>query len=515
MDLSAFARRFPDKIAVVNATSGHRLTYGELDAGSSRFANAMHDLGLRKGDHVAVLLDNHPRYLELVWAAMRSALYVTPMSRFLTRDDVAYMVRDCDAKVVVSSASFSQAVADLAPLIPPDVLCVCLEGEMEGWIPYASLIADQRVEPKFEDWRGDVMYYTSGTTGRPKGVFRPLGDARVSDGHPRLTETMRRYGFDQNAVYLSPAPLYHGAPLGFSLAAQFLGGTVVLMDHFDPEEALEIIERYSVTHSQWVPTMFVRLLKLDEQIRTRFRLSSQRVAIHSAAPCPPEIKRQMIAWWGPILQEYYRATESHGMTEIDSQDWLLHAGSVGRAVLGRLHICSDDGVEVPPGEIGTIYFERESRPFRYYKDDAKTASAVHPRHPGWMTVGDIGYVDGEGYLYLTDRKDFMIISGGVNIYPRMIEDCLMSHPAVADVAVIGVPNADLGEEVKAVVQLVDQTGDTIPVQESLLAFARERLARNLIPRSFDFVAQLPRLPTGKLRKGDLRAAYWPAKDAVK
>jgi len=508
MNLSEFAREHPQKLAVVCATTGRRLTYAELNARSIRLANALHDLGLRKGDHLAVFLDTHVRYLEIVWAAMRSGLYVTPLSRFLTAAEAAYVIDDCEAKVVFSSAAIGPATSGLQPIVGASVVCIALELPVEGWMNYDAFIEDQSDSAKFEAWRGDVMYYTSGTTGRPKGVLRPLGDARVTDGHPRLTATMLRYGFDEDAVFLSTAPLYHGAPLGFSLAAQFLGGTVVIMDRFDAEQSLAAIERFKVTHSQWVPTMFVRLMRLDEASRWRHDLSSHRVAIHSAAPCPKDIKYQMIDWWGPILQEYYRSTEAHGMTEITSAEWLEHPGSVGKAVIGTIRICAEDGAVLPSRAIGTVFFERDSQAFAYFKDEAKTLSALHPVHPHWMTVGDVGYVDEEGYLYLTDRKDFTIISGGVNIYPQMIEDCLLAHPAVADVAVVGAPNTDLGEEARAVVQLTPGAQGGPDMEQELLRFARGRLARNLLPRSFDFVDELPRLPTGKLKKGELRARYW-------
>jgi long-chain acyl-CoA synthetase len=309
-------------------------------------------------------------------------------------------------------------------------------------------------------------------------------------------------------VYLSPAPIYHAAPLGFSIATTALGGTVVMMRHFDPLEALAAIERHRITHSQWVPTMFSRMLKLPEEDRNRFDLSSHKVAIHAAAPCPRPVKEAMFEWWGPIIHEYYGGSELNGLTYVGPQDWLAHPGTVGRAVLGVLHICDDDGNELPPGHPGLVYFEQEKRPFHYHKDEQQTRSSQHPDHPNWTALGDVGYVDEEGFLYLTDRATFMIISGGVNIYPREIEDVLVMHPAVDDVAVIGVPNPDMGEEVKAIVQLVPGREGTPELADELIAFARERLTHYKCPKSVDFDPQLPRLPTGKLYKRVLRDRYW-------
>jgi fatty-acyl-CoA synthase len=383
-----------------------------------------------------------------------------------------------------------------------------VDGVIEGWSSFEAAVAAQPVEAKFENWLGDSMLYSSGTTGRPKGIRRPLQDRRISDPAPATPRTFMNYGFDRDTVYLSPAPMYHSAPLGFSLGVQFAGGTVVMMPRFDAQEALRLIERYRVTHSQWVPTMFVRMLKLPPTERTAFDLSSHRMAIHGAAPCPVEVKRQMIEWWGPIIYEYYGATELIGVTEIDSHEWLEHAGSVGKATLGILHICDDDGNELPAGETGVIYFELPAMPFEYHNDEAKTRSAQHPVHSNWATTGDIGYLDADGYLFLTDRKAFMIISGGVNIYPREIEDAFVMHPKVRDVAVFGVPNEEMGEEVKAVVEPATGALPSPALAAELLEFVAAKLARYMMPRSIDFVDELPRLPTGKLYKKALRDRYW-------
>ena len=349
------------------------------------------------------------------------------------------------------------------------------------------------------------MLYSSGTTGRPKGVRVPLSGQPLGTPTPLLAMMGALYGMDEHTVYLSPAPLYHAAPLRFCMSVLRLGGTCIVMEKFDPRLALELIERHRVTHSQWVPTMFIRMLKLPEEERARFDLSSQRVAIHAAAPCPIPVKEQMIDWWGPILHEYYAGTEGNGFTAITSEEWLAHRGSVGRPLRGAVHIVDDEGRELPPGQEGTVYFSGGAR-FEYHNDPEKTRSAYDER--GWSTLGDVGYLDEEGYLYLTDRKAHMIISGGVNIYPQETENVLVLHPKVADVAVIGVPNEEFGEEVKAVVQLLDPAEAGPELAEELIAWCRERLSAIKCPRSVDFVEELPRHPTGKLYKRLLKDRYW-------
>ncbi|MGY1439055.1 AMP-binding protein [Streptomyces reniochalinae] len=364
------------------------------------------------------------------------------------------------------------------------------------------------------------MLYSSGTTGRPKGVRPPLSGDDITDSpNPLAVLFSELYGFDTDTVYLSPAPLYHAAPLRFCAVVTAAGGTVVLMDAFDAAGTLEAIERYRVTHGQWVPTMFVRMLKLPEAERARYDVSSLRVAIHAAAPCPAEVKRRMMEWWGPVLYEYYAATEGNGLTVITPEEWLRKPGSVGRSgLLGEVRVCADDGTEVEAGTTGTVYFAREELPFTYHNAPDRTAEARHPLHPAWTTTGDIGHVDEDGYLFLTDRAAFTIISGGVNIYPREIEDCLALHPKVADVAVIGVPDAEMGESVHAVVE-AEPTAPARPegsqvrggsegpgLEEELLAYLREHLAGYKVPRSVEFTDRLPRTPTGKLAKGVLRRA---------
>ena len=507
MYLGEHARSMPDKPALIEAGSGAVTTFRELDARSNRLAHYFYRLGLRRGGHVAVMMENRRELLEVGWAAMRSGLYVTAVNRYLTADEAGYIVDDCDATVTLCSAALSETALRLPALAPRCTTWIMADAAPAGWLAYEDVLAGSPPEPLAEEWLGDTMLYSSGTTGRPKGVVRPLQDAKVYEAY-RAADTIQEYRFGTDTIYLCPAPLYHAAPLSFTMAAQHAGGTVVVMPRFDATEALALIERHRITHSQWVPTMFVRMLKLAPERRQAFDLSSHVCAIHAAAPCPPEVKRAMIDWWGPTLFEYYAATESNGVTRIDSNEWLQRPGSVGRARTGILHICDDDGRELPPGETGLIYFERDSMPFAYHKDPAKTAAARHPIHPNWSTLGDIGHADADRYLYLTDRKAFMIISGGVNIYPREIEDALVGHPAVRDVAVFGVPSAEMGEDVKAVVELMDGVSPSPAMAGDLLAYLDGRVARYMIPRTLDFMDELPRLPTGKLYKKALRDRYW-------
>ncbi|HZQ75712.1 MAG TPA: acyl-CoA synthetase [Acidimicrobiia bacterium] len=498
----------PDKPAVVIAGSDDVLTYGELDDRSTRLARLWHDAGLRPGDGVALFMENQLRYLEVVWAAMRSGLRITPVNRYLTAAEAAYIVNDCDARALVVSRALAPVAAELADMAPGCKLRLSVGGVVEGYDSYEDALAGVPSGPLDDEPLGQLMLYSSGTTGRPKGVVRPQAARKINEGVGALSGIGALFGINNDSVYLSPAPIYHAAPLGFCLGTTSLGGTVVLMAHFDPLEALAALERHRCTHSQWVPTMFSRMLKLPEEDRNRFDLSAHKVAIHAAAPCPRPVKEAMFEWWGPIIYEYYGGSELNGLTYVGPQEWLAHPGTVGRAVLGTLHICDDEGNELPPGEPGLIYFEQEAAPFHYHKDEAQTRSSRHPARPNWTALGDVGYIDDEGYLYLTDRATFMIISGGVNIYPREIEDVLVMHPLVDDVAVFGVPNPDMGEEVKAVVQLVGGVEESPELADELIDFCRERLTHYKCPKTVDFDPQLPRLPTGKLYKRVLRDRYW-------
>jgi long-chain acyl-CoA synthetase len=504
------AQKFPDKVATVTAPGGVTRTYGELDAASNQGAHLLRQVGLGQGDAIAFVLENHPRFFELCWAAQRSGLRYTAISSRLTAPEVEYIVKDCGARVFVTSHAKRELAAKLAePLAHLDARFM-LGSSAEGYASWDEAASVQPTSPVPDESEGSDMLYSSGTTGRPKGVKIPnLGLPMPTP--PALVPLLQGiYGVSKDDVYLSPAPLYHAAPLRFNMAAQRIGATCVLMEEFDARRALELIERHRVTVSQWVPTMFVRMLKLPEEDRTRWDLSSLRVAIHAAAPCPVPVKEQMIDWWGPVLYEYYAGTESNGFTSIDSEEWLSHKGSVGRALSGEIHIVDDDGVELPPGQPGAIYFAGGGR-FEYHNAPEKTAGSRI--REGWSTLGDIGYVDEEGYLYLTDRKANMIISGGVNIYPQEAENVLMTHPKVADVAVFGVPNEDFGEEVKAVVQPVDMAEAGPELERELIDFCQDRLAKIKCPRSVDFEAELPRHPTGKLYKRLLKDRYWGNRDS--
>jgi long-chain acyl-CoA synthetase len=509
--LRDFASSRPDHPAVVMGGSGRRVTYRELDERSLKFARALAELGLRRGDHYAVVMENHPSYYEVVWAGLRSGLYVTAVNSHLTPAEAGYVVDDCGAQVVVTSSGLADLAAAMVEHTPRVRHRLSVGGEPPpGHRSYEEVVEAQPPELPEGEQRGMVMLYSSGTTGRPKGIEFPLPPPDSPLGEWEIAEHSRvRFGYGDDMVYLSPAPLYHAAPLRISMAVQCVGGTVVVMERFDPAEALALIERERVTHSQWVPTMFVRMLKLPEEERSRYDLSSHRVAAHAAAPCPVEVKERMIEWWGPIIEEYYAGTEHIGSTAITSEEWLAHRGSVGRPSYGAVvHICDDAGRELPVGETGTVYFEDHSATFEYHGDREKTESLRHPDHPEWRTLGDVGRLDEDGYLYLTDRKAFMIVSGGVNIYPREIEDVLVSHPLVLDAAVFGVPNDDMGEEVKAVVQPLDPGDAGDKLEAELRAWCEERLAPYKRPRSYDFQRQLPRLDNGKLYKAALRESYW-------
>ena len=504
------ARRTPDKAAYVFAGSGDTVTYGQLDARSNQGAQLLRQLGLRTGDGIALMMENHPRFFEICWAAQRSGLHYTAISSRLTAPEVEYIVKDCGARVFVSSVAKAEiAEALAAPLAHLDALYM-VGGERSGFASWEDALRSQSTEPIADECEGSDLLYSSGTTGRTKGIkFPNLGQPIGSP--PAVVRLLTvLYGAHDRDVYLSPAPLYHAAPLRFNMGFQRIGATAVIMEEFDAAQVLALIERHRISISQWVPTMFVRMLKLPEDDRLRFDLSSQRVAVHAAAPCPIPIKQAMIDWWGPVIHEYYGGTESNGFVAIDSEQWLTHPGSVGRAVKGTIHILDDEGQELPPGEQGGVYFEKGGR-FEYHNASEKTASAHTTA--GWSTLGDIGYLDDEGYLYLTDRKANMIIAGGVNIYPQEAENALITHAKVADVAVFGVPNEDFGEEVKAVVQPLDMADAGPELERELIAYCQDQIAKLKCPRSVDFEAELPRHPTGKLYKRLLKDRYWGRHDS--
>ncbi|GAB2961701.1 acyl-CoA synthetase [Nonomuraea fastidiosa] len=505
----AIAAVTPDKPAVIMAGSGRVITYRELDEESNRLAHLFRSAGLRPGDHVAFMLPNHPLFLAVAWAAHRAGLYYTPISSRLQTDELAYIVGNCGARVFISSADLA-AVATSVTAATPDVeLRLMLDGEAEGFTSYERAVAAHPATPIADECTGADMLYSSGTTGRPKGVKVPASHGPLEEPGMLLKLIQALFAPTAGSVYLSPAPLYHAAPLRYCMSFQRLGATVVVMERFDPEQYLAAVERYAVTHTQLVPTMFIKMLKLPQEVRAKYDVSSLKYAIHAAAPCPIPVKEQMMQWWGPIIHEYYAGTEGNGFLYVGPEDWLTHKGTVGRSLLGIVHICDENGDDLPPGEHGTIYFEKGGR-FEYHGDPDKTRSAQDPKGRGWTTLGDIGYLDEEGFLYLTDRRSYMIISGGVNIYPQEAENVLSVHPKVADVAVFGVPDEEMGEQVKAVVEPVNMDEAGPELESELIAYCREHLAHYKCPKSVDFRAELPRHPTGKLYKRLLRDEYWPA-----
>jgi acyl-CoA synthetase (AMP-forming)/AMP-acid ligase II len=490
---------------MIMGTSGAAITYRELDERSNALAHLLRSRGVERGGRIAIFLENHPRFLEVAWAAQRAGLGYTTINSHLTTEEAAYIVDDCGATAIVSSARLAPVAEMLTSTMTPALRTrLMVDGAADGWEPYETATATEPTTPIADECEGDFVFYSSGTTGRPKGIARTLTFAPMGEGLPGAVPLLQMLGLGDGDVYLCPAPLYHGAPLAYSLGAQRLGATVVVMERFDPADALRLIEEHRVTHSQWVPTMFIRMLKLADEERGAHDLSSHRAAVHAAAPCPVPVKQQMIEWWGPIISEYYSATEGVGMTFIGAEEWLSHPGSVGKAVVGEAHILDGDGHELPASEPGTVWFSG-GYDFEYHNDPEKTASARNER--GYATVGDVGYLDADGYLYLTDRSVNMVISGGANIYPQEAENVLVLHPKVLDVAAFGVPNDDLGEEVKAVVQPVDWADAGPDLEGELLAFAHEHLASYKCPRSVDFTQELPRLDNGKLYKQALREQY--------
>jgi len=505
---SIHAQSTPDKVAYRMAASGATITYRQLDERSNQGAHLFRSLGLRTGDHVALLMENTLPFLEVCWAAQRSGLYYTAISRYLTADEIAYIVKDCGAKVLVTTPKCADVIAPLIASAPQTAFYIT-GGASAGFRSWNDEMKKQPTTPIADESAGYDMLYSSGTTGRPKGIKRAVADKSILALNPLLSLLCAKMcGMSADSIYLSPAPLYHAAPLRFNMMSAALGGTSVVMESFDAEEYLKLVEKHGATQTQLVPTMFVRMLKLPDDVRAKFDVSSLKGAVHAAAPCPVDVKARMINWWGPILIEYYAGSEGNGVTVSNSEQWLSHRGTVGKSVIGEIKILDDDGSELPVGETGTVYFAGTPT-FAYHNDPDKTKRAYNDK--GWSTLGDVGYLDDEGFLYLTDRKAYMIISGGVNIYPQETEDILISHPAVADVAVFGVPNEEMGEEVKAVVQPHDMAMAGKALEADLILFCRQHLSPIKCPKSVDFEAELPRTPTGKLVKRHLRDRYWPKK----
>ena len=504
----------PDKPALIMAGTGETLTYAQLDAEANRVSRVFREAGLVPGDHVAWCLENHRNFLSLTWGAYYAGLIYTPISSRLTADEIAYIIDNSGARAFIISRYKAALAAELVDKMPSVGLRLMMDGVVDGYESYEQAVAAASAEPLDGRVAGVDMLYSSGTTGRPKGVLTQH-QALPLDETESVVAMMCvvLLGMSDESVYLSPAPLYHGAPLRFTMAAHIIGATGVVMERFDAQEFLAAVERWSVTHTQVVPTMFVRMLKLPDAPRLARDLSSLTSVLHAAAPCPVEAKRQMIDWWGPIISEYYAGTEGNGFTFCDSEQWLAHEGSVGAPINCEVHIVDDaTGEEVPADDEGVVYFSGGNA-FEYHLDEEKTRDSRLPN--GWSTIGDIGRVDGDGFLYLTDRKAYMIISGGVNVYPQEAENLLTMHPAVLDVAVIGVPDDDLGEVAKAVVQPMKIPADdeaAAILERELIDYCRVSLASVKCPRTVDFREELPRDQTGKLYKRLLRDEYWQGQD---
>jgi long-chain acyl-CoA synthetase len=509
--VAVHAATHPDRVAVILGNGEARETFGELEQRSRRFAHLLRRRGISRGGCVAALLENtDPCFWDLYWACHRVGLYFTPVNWHLQEEEIRYIIDDCDADALFVSRRFAAAAARVASRCPKLRMRILTSGEGEGFEALAAALSDAPEDAALDDQReGSVMLYSSGTTGRPKGVRRPLPDG--PPGHPGAANYARGllglFGIGEGDRYLCPAPLYHAAPIGFSGSHLRIGASIVVMPRFDPELALRLIQDQRVTTSQWVPTHFRRLLQLPESVRRSYDLSTLRVAIHAAAPCPIPVKRAMIDWWGDAIVEYYAGTEGGG-TRIWAKEWLAHEGSVGRHWAGgKIWILDEEGRELTqPNVEGAIYFEApKAGRFSYHKDAAKTASTYRG---DLFTIGDIGYLDPEGYLYLTDRQSNMIISGGVNIYPQETENHLIVHPKVDDVAVIGVPDEEMGEQVKAVVIPAAGAVPGPELEHELIEYCRAGIAHYKCPRTIDFVTELPRTETGKMAKRKLRARYW-------
>lgn len=506
---AAIAARDPMRPALTLGDS--TWTYGELEAAANRLAHGLRHAGVKPGDGIAVLLGNRLEIFAAFWAAMRSGCYYTPISTHLQGDEIAWILHSARPKLLLSAQCFLERLTPVADSLPAISLLLDRAQPPRPWQTLEDFTTGQPDTFPEDASEGAALLFSSGTTGRPKGVINARPGAPPGTIGELARRRMALHEIDATVTYLSTAPLYHSAPLRYTEMVLRKGGHCVIMEKFDAAGALELIERHRVTHSQWVPTMFVRLLRLPEATRQRHDLGSHRYAVHAAAPCPPEVKRAMLAWWGPILHEYYSATEANGQTVIGPEEWLAHPGSVGRPLLGCVRIRDEAGRDLPAGETGLVYLGGGAR-FEYLDDPEKTAQAYAP--DGLSTLGDIGHLDADGYLYLTDRRDFTIISGGVNIYPREVEDTLLAHPRVADAAVFGLPDAEFGERVHAVVEPMPEAAGDPDLAAELRDFCRQRLAHLKCPRDFEFRAELPRLPTGKLAKGALRLEVMAALGAT-
>jgi long-chain acyl-CoA synthetase len=498
----------PLQPAFIMASTGEAVTYRELEARCNRLAHLFRNHGLKRLDHYAIFMENNSRYLEACGAGERSGLYFTCVNSYLTAGELAYILINSQSRILITSRAKLDVARQAVQQFPNVELVIVADGagESDRIVGLEAVTAGLPATPVTDESIGTAMLYSSGTTGRPKGILRPLPEQPPQQQLPVFDFLQKLWRYREGMIYLSPAPLYHSAPQAAVNLTIRMGGTAIIMESFDPERYLALIETWGVTHSQLVPTMFSRMLKLPEAVRSRHDLSSLEIAIHAAAPCPVQVKEDMIRWWGPIIHEYYGATEAIGFTACNSQEWLAHKGTVGKVLLGELHILDDNMKECPTGTAGTVWF-KTATPFEYFSDPERTREARSP-DGSMSTVGDVGYVDADKFLHLTDRATFMIISGGVNIYPQECENLLITHPKIADAAVFGVPNPDLGEEVKAVVQPMPGIEPGPALVEELIAFCSQSLSRQKVPRSIDFENELPRLPTGKLYKRLLRDRYW-------
>ena len=507
-----FAKSHPDKPAYTMAASGEVVTFKQLDERSNQIAHAFRDAGLKQGDTIALFAENSPRYFEVCWAAQRAGLYFVCVSSRLTAPEVQYLVTDSGAQILIAGASKGEIAREVQSLTGLTD-CWSIDGEIDGFVRLETHQAAFPITPIPDERAGSDMLYSSGTTGRPKGLRPPLPENPAIDGDNPLGQIVTLLaGANEESVYLSPAPLYHAAPLRWCMRLTCAGASLVIMEKFDAEEFLKWVETFKVTHTQTVPTMFVKMLKLPEDVRNKYDISSLKFCIHAAAPCPIPTKEKMIEWWGPIINEYYAGSEGNGMTWANSEQWMAHKGTVGAPIYGQVHICDESGDEVPVGEEGQIYFSGTNPP-NYHNAPEKNKGALNPKNPDWSSLGDVGKVDEDGFLYLTDRKAFMIISGGVNIYPQETENILITHPKVADCAVIGVPDPEFGEAVKAVVQPMPGEAHSPELAEELMAFCLDNLSKLKCPKSIDFDTELPRHPTGKLYKRLIRDRYWGNKDS--
>ncbi len=506
MHPSIHALKTPNKVAYMMADGSKSITYRELDEQSNQFAHVLRSRGIQSGDHISLMLENRLDFFVACFGAHRAGLIFTAMSTRLKEDEVVYILENSGAKLFLTSQAHADLAASVLPRIQATVTHrLALDGPLPGYADFATELAQQPKTPIADQRGGGDMLYSSGTTGKPKGVYLAPESEDIAHVGTLTNICTTYFGMGEDMVYLSPAPLYHAAPMRYTMIVARLGGTGIIMPSFDAEQYMQLVAQHKITHTQLVPTMFVRMLKLDPAVRAKYDMRSLKFAIHAAAPCPIPVKQQMMDWWGPIIWEYYAGTEGNGLTLVNAQQWLANVGTVGKAVLGQLHICDDEGNELPTGDIGTIYFG-EGKEFTYHGDAKKTAETRHPK--GWTTLGDVGYVNADGYLFLTDRKAYMIISGGVNIYPQEVEDLLVTHPKVLDAAVFGIPNDEFGEEVKAVVQLREPADANAATAQALIDFCKANLSSVKSPKSLDFMDELPRHPTGKLYKRLLRDPYW-------